>query len=378
MESVILFQLYDSRWYLLFLMLIDQSELLVENRSYWLQFKLFEHTTRFPFTYSSAPNCPLNKLRTHHFFSLSKDINSTLEALAIDIRITEGEQWEHAVFAGKSMSLREFASDFCSFEIILLPRSVSLFSGDVNSHVTLQAIIGLTCDGEIDVSLLNLYRGMNVYYTNDSYYSSYPFPSEWIELFNGQNKSAKGDLVDEDVSYAPVISPREFIHIRERYKIQNKNRKAIAYKTLEKSKDTIANPYQLFAENSKKNASETKKIYRRRLTNYDLDTGKVKHELVSEIKTWMRPDKRLSIKDLTFSRNMTHDSFVKVYNRVYKRSSRWNEDHWSQSGISSMTISCPGKCNVSVRSDYYRGDYSTLSNIPVSYTHLTLPTKRIV
>ena len=113
-----------------------------KNKEYYLQFKLFDHITKFPFIYSSKSNFSLKKLRVHYFFSLTKDINSTLKNMIIDIRITDGESWDQPILSGKSMSLHEFITNYCSFETILLPKSISLFSFDVEDHVTLQVFCG--------------------------------------------------------------------------------------------------------------------------------------------------------------------------------------------------------------------------------------------
>ena len=112
---------------------------LVNNTNYYLQFKVFEHITRFPFIFvNSNSNYKLNKLRTHYFFSITKCIDETLKNLSIEIRITEGEAWDKIVFTGKSMSLQEFISSYSPFKTILLSKSVSLFTTDVTQHLSMQ------------------------------------------------------------------------------------------------------------------------------------------------------------------------------------------------------------------------------------------------
>jgi len=92
--------------------------------------------TKFPFYYKA--NLKLNKLRVHYFFSLTKDINTILKDLSIDIRITDTE--DRLIFTGRSMPLHKFVADHRSFNTIVLPKSISLFSSDINEHITLQVI----------------------------------------------------------------------------------------------------------------------------------------------------------------------------------------------------------------------------------------------
>ena len=206
------------------------------------------------------------------------------------------------------------------------------------------------------MSLLNLYRGVNVYYTNDWYYSSYPFPSEWIELFNA---GGYNDVANGNISYAPVISQREFISIREKYNKQKRNH---THHTLEERRRAIPDnlkPYQFAAKKIKRHISENKKPYKRRMTNYEFNTDQVQNELVNEIKTWAKPDKKLMTRDLSFGMNITHDSFMKLYRQAFNRSGYWKENYWSQLSLSNMTTSHPRRRNISVRSYYTE----TLNNL---------------
>eukprot|EP00826_Nyctotherus_ovalis_P036910 TRINITY_DN3319_c0_g1_i1.p1 TRINITY_DN3319_c0_g1~~TRINITY_DN3319_c0_g1_i1.p1 ORF type:complete len:176 (-),score=26.72 TRINITY_DN3319_c0_g1_i1:559-1086(-) len=114
---------------------------LCKDKEYYLQFKLFEHITKFPFTCSGTV-LNINRLRVHYFFSGSKDIDKALDNLLIDIRITEGESWEKALFKGRSLPLQYFTSKYCRIESPLMGRCVSLFSGDISQHVSLQVFTG--------------------------------------------------------------------------------------------------------------------------------------------------------------------------------------------------------------------------------------------
>ena len=64
----------------------------------------------------------------------------------------------------------------------------------------------------MDTAMYNLYKSATVYFTDDSYYSSYPFPSEWIELFKSEKakREIKGDgfSIGINIRYEPVISQK--------------------------------------------------------------------------------------------------------------------------------------------------------------------------
>eukprot|EP00826_Nyctotherus_ovalis_P064408 TRINITY_DN9447_c0_g2_i7.p1 TRINITY_DN9447_c0_g2~~TRINITY_DN9447_c0_g2_i7.p1 ORF type:complete len:205 (+),score=39.44 TRINITY_DN9447_c0_g2_i7:521-1135(+) len=69
--------------------------------------------------------------------------------------------------------------------------------------------MGLTCDGEIDTAMYNLYSASNIYYTNDSFYSSYPFPAAWMQIFNKEQTHPTIEM-----EYEPVISPKQVLSPR--------------------------------------------------------------------------------------------------------------------------------------------------------------------
>lgn len=127
-----------------------------EGTEYYLQFKLFEHITKFKFVINEGINPRINTLRVHYFFSPNKHINDTLKDMLVDVRITDGDSWDKPIFSGKSMSLHDFTSDYCSFETILLPKIISLFSNDVKQHIPLQVYFFLYKMIFIDCSRINM------------------------------------------------------------------------------------------------------------------------------------------------------------------------------------------------------------------------------
>jgi len=112
----------------------------MQKKTYYLQFKLFNHITKFPFKYL-GDNSEINKIRTHYFFSTKRDIDKTLKNILIDIRITNTEHWDNISFAGKSMSLYEFIHNYNPLNTILLAKCISLFSTDISEHMSLHVLV---------------------------------------------------------------------------------------------------------------------------------------------------------------------------------------------------------------------------------------------
>lgn len=117
------------------------------DKDYYIQFRYYNYITKLkmslktePTRYPEGNKYFLNKMRVHYFFSTSKDVDQMLKTTQVEIRITEGESWEKAIFAGKSQSLAEFISEYCPFKTILLPKCVYLFSPDGRKILILQVL----------------------------------------------------------------------------------------------------------------------------------------------------------------------------------------------------------------------------------------------
>ena len=80
--------------------------------------------------------------------------------------------------------------------------------------------------------MYNLYKSNTVYYTDDSFYSSYPFPSEWIELFKTEKMKSAQKMerftVDVNIRYEPVISARMLMPKEKTAKLKSSNASLLA------------------------------------------------------------------------------------------------------------------------------------------------------
>jgi hypothetical protein len=132
--------LYQWRILFYFRSIIDIEGVLITSKNYYIQFKLFEHITKFPFTYNVNEGS-INKLRVHYFFSITKGLDGALKDLMVDIRITETESWERLILVGKSMSLSEFVVRYSPLETTLIAKAVSLFTLNMTKHVTLKVLL---------------------------------------------------------------------------------------------------------------------------------------------------------------------------------------------------------------------------------------------
>ncbi len=109
-------------------------------KRYWLQFQFFEHVTRFPLesTLSAeTTDLTINRLRVHYFFSVGYDLYLMLKHTFINIRITDGDSWDHPVLTGKSLCLQDFLSNPDRVKTIVTEKCVYLFSEDFTQQATL-------------------------------------------------------------------------------------------------------------------------------------------------------------------------------------------------------------------------------------------------
>lgn len=184
------------------------------GRDKYLQFKFGDHTTRYPI--NLQPNKhrqSLNMIRVHYFFSASKDVNAMLRGEQIALRITEGPSWDCPVFEGSSLMLAEFCPDYLAHQSIILPKISYMFAKKKEINVSLQSIVGLSYDGKIGASLLNLYKSENgVYHTDDFFYGSHPMPTAWINVLGGKKKAKEKEVEP----YMPVLSNKVILPVSPR------------------------------------------------------------------------------------------------------------------------------------------------------------------
>ena len=127
-----------------------------------------------------------------------------LKSEQITLRVTEGQSWDNIIFEGKSLMFSEFHPNYLSHKSIILPKISYLFTTNRYLNISLQSIIGLTLDGTIDSSLVNLYKSEHgTYYTDDSFYTSYPMPDAWISALGGKGYTKYKRK--ETGTYIPVL-----------------------------------------------------------------------------------------------------------------------------------------------------------------------------
>jgi len=167
--------------------------------------------------------------------------------------------------------------------------------------------------------MFNLYKSGKVYFTDDCFYSSYPFPSEWIELF----KSGKMESSDENniferftvgvnVKYEPVIAPREMINIKTEklsklggtFKSFMSEQRKSPSPCFNASKITINSGFNTTKSNYKNKtqvqichspymdkASKISSKYYQTLQPRQEIQEKIKTKLISELKSWLSTPK---------------------------------------------------------------------------------------
>lgn len=139
---------------------------------------------------------------------------------------------------------------------------------------------------------MNLYKYNNIYFPDDDYFNSNPFPPEWMEIFEESEKLIEEELAREGqiISYTPKCSKREIKKMIDfevgggqqhliRMRSQNKPWSAIPTQPSMQLKPANMTSFETFqlGENSKKLAPTTTTTLSRPFSAAEL-SGKKKIE----------------------------------------------------------------------------------------------------
>ena len=122
---------------------VEKYDLDVEKKKVFLQFKFMRHLTQHELRKPDETNCdstmlPINFMRVHHFFSSTNDIDEMLKKTLVEIKLTEGASFDHAIFSGKSLLFSDFFPTYLSCNTLLLRKSIYLFSSNRLYNVALK------------------------------------------------------------------------------------------------------------------------------------------------------------------------------------------------------------------------------------------------
>ncbi len=212
---------------------IDNSLITGPDKKYFLQSKFLKHTTAYPLSADwKDGKCKLNSIRVHYFFSATRNIDDMLKTALVDLRLTEGSDSDSpTIFQGNALLLQDFFPSYIACPNMVAPKLSYLFAPKADSHVTIQIIVGLACDGPVETENLTLYKHDSqnyVYFADDSFYTSHPFPDAWIEMFR-TNDIPKLPLSDS--GYMPILTDRAIVPkspVNEKRRIMEKMRRTIA------------------------------------------------------------------------------------------------------------------------------------------------------
>ncbi|KAL4506485.1 hypothetical protein ABPG72_000056 [Tetrahymena utriculariae] len=150
----------------------------------------------------------MNHIRVHYFFSEDLNIEKFLKDTQIKVRLTQGPDWNAFLAEGSSKTISHFKNkeqggQRHSSQILLFFENAK--------YCVLKINAGLVCDGEYNTGKLNLHKHNDIYFPDESFYNSNPFPDEWMEMFDPQYVSRKEDMKEQEGTekYSPKCTPAE-------------------------------------------------------------------------------------------------------------------------------------------------------------------------
>jgi hypothetical protein len=133
----------------------------------------------------------ISAVRTHYFFSESRDVQNFLDQTNVEFRITKGKDWNDIVAQGSSTTLQYFKKVCPLAEGQKHQVRILCFFED-GRYCTVKGLVGLVCDDMINTETMNLYKHNGIYLPDEGFFNSNPFPTEWLEMFE------KSDVLMEE------------------------------------------------------------------------------------------------------------------------------------------------------------------------------------
>lgn len=139
----------------------------------------------------------INRMRVHYFFTDTKEVmKSFLTNTEIELRLTEGMNWNKSIAIATSFALQYFKikninensesqnNENGDGDLLVQRQVIQLhFFGSKVSNFQMDMTIGIKEDLKIKTENIMLYRFNDVFFPDNSYYNSDPLPVEWIEVF---------------------------------------------------------------------------------------------------------------------------------------------------------------------------------------------------
>lgn len=144
----------------------------------------------------------VNKLRVHYFFTEINNIEQFCKNTEIEIRLTDGPNWNKMLMQGKVYPFVHM-NPKNSTSVQMQNSILYLFSDKIDDcYLTLKA--GLMYDKTLNNEELTLYPFYDTYFSENHYYSSDPLPIEWLEIFESKEKLQE---LEEKSEVADLFDP---------------------------------------------------------------------------------------------------------------------------------------------------------------------------
>jgi hypothetical protein len=133
----------------------------------------------------------VNKLKIHYFFSKNENILGLLRNMEVEIRLTDGADWDKIISNGhfkpfeylegskfnlkKDDKLQDGTAKREHHMIHLLSKRIS--------DMTVDCTVGLNMDHDVETENLRLYPQYGIFFPDSNYHNCNPLPIEWLDIF---------------------------------------------------------------------------------------------------------------------------------------------------------------------------------------------------
>jgi len=161
-----------------------------------------------PLTQGEKLDVNINHIRVYYFFSEDLNIEKFINETEIKVRITQGQLWNSFLAEGSTKTLHHFKNNVEGGQ---RHSSECLLFFEDSEYCTVSLCVGLVSDGIYNTEKFCLYKYSNIYFPDENFYNSNPFPDEWMEMFDQNYVYSKFEQQREKPvqQYNPNLSQHE-------------------------------------------------------------------------------------------------------------------------------------------------------------------------
>ena len=248
----------------------------------------------------------INKIRVHFFFTEFMDISDFVKNTEVEIRVTDGPDWNRFISTGKAKPFESM--DPTKDDIVQTDnKSVYLFSKKMDEFfITMKCGIKFDKDIQTENLGLSLYNG--VYFPDNHYYNSDALPIEWLEIFEKKEYliqiEEKSEITDV---FDPNCTKRELDYAKEPWSFLNKTIFKMGSEKQLALKKTPSVDFIKLNKNLSKNPNKQSKVDQ--IDNYGIQNNGTPMKFVDELKASYHTARNAIKNELGFQNNCKNTQF---------------------------------------------------------------------